>query len=500
VSLANPSSSLLSGLHKDIRVRKLTLADKPDRPDRTEEQKDQLCAALSLVSKSQQFGRVVDLTLKVGPCDYKIRLKSEPSDSPPSAPLQSMHLDLEAALHLSPLLHGIEALHLQGCKVDKRSLAVLGNCKHLIHLTLVNIQLAAGAAESLQVLAAEGSPGLQLTLDLTESSQESDVLAALAPRVTQLSVKTTTIKGMRTALNTIVQRQFPRLRYIHLHGISGAAVSLPLMGIRQLVSACPQLHSLTCKAMVLLDLHCLRALMEMPQLQQLTVHSVQVGPGEPPMSIRWPANKQPMSLSLGSTTPSQLSALPLEHCSHVCIGHIDPPAGQTRQQLADGMRAALLNAARCPQVQVAYVIGSGQQPAAGAGLSALTADCPLQLKRRQGTALANVALESEDVQGLAAAWGRALQGLVLNRCTLSASAWAALASDLPALKSLGFSCIKDVQQLGAHMAAFLVAWPSNRKLRVQVPGDVATQWLSTWSDILRAHQHTAGGRCLRVSC
>jgi hypothetical protein len=66
VSLDDPSSSLLRGLHKDIRVCKLTLADKADRSDRTEEQKDQLYAALSMVSRSQLFGRVVDLTLKVG--------------------------------------------------------------------------------------------------------------------------------------------------------------------------------------------------------------------------------------------------------------------------------------------------------------------------------------------------------------------------------------------------------------------------------------------------
>jgi hypothetical protein len=65
VSLASPSSSLLCGLHKDVRVRKLTLVDAADRADRTEEQKEQLYAALSLVSKSQQFRRVVDLTLEV---------------------------------------------------------------------------------------------------------------------------------------------------------------------------------------------------------------------------------------------------------------------------------------------------------------------------------------------------------------------------------------------------------------------------------------------------
>jgi hypothetical protein len=64
VSLLSPSSSLLSGLHKDIRVRKLTFSGEADQ---SEEQKDQLCNALSLVSKSPLFRRVVNLTLKVGP-------------------------------------------------------------------------------------------------------------------------------------------------------------------------------------------------------------------------------------------------------------------------------------------------------------------------------------------------------------------------------------------------------------------------------------------------
>jgi hypothetical protein len=64
VSLISPSSSLLRGLHKDIRVRKVTLFGEADH---SEEQKDQLFTALSMVSKSPLFRGVVNLTLKVGP-------------------------------------------------------------------------------------------------------------------------------------------------------------------------------------------------------------------------------------------------------------------------------------------------------------------------------------------------------------------------------------------------------------------------------------------------
>jgi hypothetical protein len=64
VSLASSSSSLLGGLHRRVRVRKLTLVVKPGA-DRTAVQKEQLQAALSTLSKSQCFRRVVQLQLKV---------------------------------------------------------------------------------------------------------------------------------------------------------------------------------------------------------------------------------------------------------------------------------------------------------------------------------------------------------------------------------------------------------------------------------------------------
>jgi hypothetical protein len=396
-----------------------------------------------------------------------------------------MHLDLEAALHLSPLLHGVKALHLQGCQISKGSLAVLGNCKHLTQLTLVNTELAPGAAQSLQVLAAEGSPGLQLTLDRIDSSQASSVLAALAPCVTQLDVRTTTVKGVRVVLNAAVQTQCPRLQHIRLSTTESEPFTLPLMGIRQLASACPQLHSLTCREIVLPSMHCLRALLEMPHLQQLTINSAQDS-GELAAFIRWPAGKKPMSLSFESTTPAEMSALPFEHCSDVFIGLLSVPAGQTRQQLADGMRAALLNAAKCPQVQVFSISGGDEQPVAGAGLSALTPGCPLQPKHREAATLSTVALEPEDLQGLAAAWGHSLKYLGLESCTLSASAWAALASS--PFTALGTLELYGVQQLAAHLVAFFLAWPSDQKLRVKVPGHVARQWFTAWSDILRAHQ------------
>jgi hypothetical protein len=401
-----------------------------------------------------------------------------------------MHLDLEAAIHL-PLLHGIEALHLQGCQVVKRSLAVLGNCKHLKQLSLANTQLAAGAAESLHVLAAEGSPGLQLTLDHVQGSQLSSVLAALAPCVTHVTVRTTATHELRAVLNMAVQEQCPRLQHIHLSASESTTFTLPLMGIRQLASACPQLQSLACRRIMLPSMQCLRALLEMQQLHKLVLIRVQDG-GEPGAFIRWPASKQPMSLSLGGVTLSEMSALPLEHCSHMLATCLYIPPGQTRQQLTVGMRAALCNAAKCPHVEVFSIAGGDEaNPVAGAGLSALAAGCPLQLKHRGDATLANLALEPEDIQGLAAAWGTSLKYLGMSNCTLSASAWAALASaHLPALATLDLRDIAaaHVHPVGAHLLAFLLAWPSTRKLKVRVQQNLASQWLSTWSDILRAHQ------------
>jgi hypothetical protein len=402
-----------------------------------------------------------------------------------------MHLDLEAALHL-PLLHGIEALHLQGCQVDKRSLAVLGNCKHLKQLSLANTQLAAGAAEPLHVLAAEGSPGLQLTLDHVQGNQASSILAALAPTVTHVTVKTTTTQELRAVLIMAVQKQCPRLQHIHLSASESKTFTLPLMGIRQLASACPQLQSLTCRRIMLPSMQCLRALLEMQQLHKLAIFRVRDG-GQPGASIRWPGSKQPMSLSLGGVTLSEMSALPLQHCSDMlAIDCLSIPPGQTREQLADAMRAALRNAAKCPQVEVISIAGGDDKtPVPGAGLSALTADSPLQLKDGGFAEIGNAALEPEDIQGVAAAWGTSLEYLALDNCTLSASAWAALASaHLPALATLSLRGIAaaHVQPLGAHLLAFLLAWPATRKLTVRVQQNVGSQWLSTWSDILRAHQ------------
>jgi hypothetical protein len=184
VSLASSSSSLLGGLHSGICVRKLTLVNDLD-DNQTDVQKEQIQAALSLLPKTPHFRRVMDLQLKVRPagasfccCGRKQNethactngapgiklLPGSPTMAVPFALLQGMHLDLEAALHLSPLLHSIEALRLYGCQVDKSSLAVLGNCKHLKQLTLVRTKLAAGAGHALHVLATEGCPGLELTL------------------------------------------------------------------------------------------------------------------------------------------------------------------------------------------------------------------------------------------------------------------------------------------------------------------------------------------------
>jgi hypothetical protein len=98
----------------------------------------------------------------------------------------------------------------------------------------------------------------------------------------------------------------------------------------------------------------------------------------------------------------------------------------------------------------------------------------------------HVALELNEVQGLVAAWGASLTELNLITCSLSAPAWAALAS-LPALATLSISDIQDVQQLGAHLVAFFLAWPCTRQLRVKVKGEAASQWSSTWTDILRTH-------------
>jgi hypothetical protein len=490
---------VLAGLSRNIRARKLTLVGEAVS-DQTEEQKDQLCAAVSVVSMSQLLRHVVDLTLKVGLRSHEPEERHNALHDqhvgcifawPASSSLQSMHLDVEAALHLSPLLHGIEALHLQGCYAN-RSLAVLGNCRHLEQLSLVNTQLAAGAAEALHVLAAEGSPGLQLTLDHVKGSQPSSVVAALAPCVSHLDVKTTTIQELRAVLNTAVQKQCPRLQHIHLSTTEGGHLSLPLMGIRQLATACPQLHSLTCPRIVLPSMHCLRALLEMPQLQQLTINSARDS-DELAAFIRWPPGKMPMSLHMERITPSEMAALPLEFCSDMLARFLYIPPGHTRLQLAEGMRAALLNAAKCPQVQVHVIRGSipilGEQLAPGAGLSALAAGCPLQPRHREEASLLFLALEAEDIQGLAAAWGTSLKYLGLTNCTLSASAWAALAAaHLPALETINLWSIQDAQQLAAHLVAFFLAWPSTRNLRVKVPEDVATQWLSTWSDILQAHQ------------
>jgi hypothetical protein len=398
-----------------------------------------------------------------------------------------MHLDPETALHLSPLLYVIEALHLHGCQVDKRSLAMLGNCKHLKQLSLVNIELAAGAAESLHVLAAEDCPGLELTVDNVQGSQPSSVLAALAPCVTHVNVRTRTTQELAAVLTTVVQKQYIFLQHLHLSTPEVTPVSLSLVDMQRLASACPQLHLFFCHRIVLPDLQCLRALLEMPHVQQLHINCVR-SIGEPGGSIKWPACKQPAGIRVESIPLSVMPSLPLEHCSDVYIHRLYIPPGLTQQQLTEGMRAALLRAEKCPKVLVFSIRGGGEQPEAGAGLSALTAGCPLHLHMGQQV-LSNLALEPEDIQGVAAAWGTSLRYLALNRCTLSASAWATLASSsFPALETLDLHRIKDVQQLAQHLVAFFLAWPSTHQLSVQVPGYVATQCLTTWSDILRAHQ------------
>jgi hypothetical protein len=156
---------------------------------------------------------------------------------------------------------------------------------------------------------------------------------------------------------------------------------------------------------------------------------------------------------------------------------------QTRQQLAGGIRMVLQNAARCPQVQVSCIAGRDGQLLPGAGLSALTPGCPLQCDGK--ASIVNVALELNDVQGLVAGWGASVKELFLVCCSLSAPAWAALAS-LPALTTLSIKT-QDVQQLGAHLVAFFLGWPCTRLLKVGVKGEAASQWISTWSDILRTH-------------
>jgi hypothetical protein len=396
-----------------------------------------------------------------------------------------MHLDSKAALHLSPLLHGIETLRLEECQVNKSSLAVLGNCKHLKQLSLVCTKLAAGAGHALHVLATEGCPGLELKLDQVEDASPTapySFLASLAPCLTHLTVKAAVTQMLSAVLHVLTQKQYPRLQHLDLSG-TGSSVPLPLVVIRLLASTCPQLQSLTSENIILPSLHCLRALFEMPQLVHLSVPYIRTH-GAFGAAIRWPTGKQPVSLSLFHLTPYDMSVLPLEHCSQLSALCLRVQQDQTQQQLVDSMRVALLNAAKCPQVQVSYIAAPSGQLVPGAGLSALTTGCPLQCDGR--ASITSVALELADVQGLVAAWGASLTQLVLTECSLSAPAWAALAS-LPALDTLLLVDMQGLPQQGAHLAALFLAWPCTRPLRVGVKGEAASQWAGTWSDILHTH-------------
>jgi hypothetical protein len=386
------------------------------------------------------------------------------------------------------------------CLVEKGSLAMLGNCKQLKTLQLVRTKLLAGAGESLAVLAHDSCPELELILDEVVDAQPAEgstplhFLACLAPRLARLDITTATKPELHAVLGVLGQQQFPHLHSLKLSvEAEDYRVDIPVQTqvIQQLAASCPQLSVLHCHQVALPNMQCLRELLATSQFKQLKVRKLQAEEDHG-VAAALPPGRCQLQLSFQLLSPTQMSALPFEHCSKVDIFCLLLPRGQTRQQQSDAMQTALQHAARCSDVRLGWVVavpGRGEAPAPGGGLSALTAGCAVQ-PQNQSILLHCLALEPADLRGLAAALGSSLKYLKLEKCILSPEAWVTLASSstsLPALSTLRLREMEEPQLLMAQVLALCLAWPRERRLEVQLVGEGPKAWLSQCADMLRAH-------------
>jgi hypothetical protein len=239
-------------------------------------------------------------------------------------------------------------------------------------------------------------------------------------------------------------------------------------------------------------MQCFKTLIEMPCFTQLSVSMVKPTREETAaVTSHCGAGKEPLSLSFSAVTLPQMAALPLEHCSDVWAKLMVLPAGLTQQQLANEMHQALQNASRCKEVAVNAVVMQGEEPAPGGFLSSfMDSSCPLKVKGHS-LMLRNLALEADDIHGVASAWGPSIRHLHLRRCSLSAPAWSALASGtLSALAVLTLQDARDPHLLAAHLVVLALRWPSDRRLTVQVTGDEGRQLASTCTDAMKRYKCT----------
>jgi hypothetical protein len=406
--------------------------------------------------------------------------------------LQNMCLSLKAAMQLSTLLHSVESLTLEGCLVEPGSLTIVGSCKHLAQLSLVRTHLAPGAGQALAVLAAGKRAGLKLTLEKVIDCQPAEAghspfsfLSLLAPCMVNCTAVPSAPCEAKAIMHALGQQQQECLVSLCLgskHHVDGPAGVLGIEAVMRLAKACPQLQSLTCRPYALAGMQCLTTLVEMPHLRQLSVNSIKPTQWQSMAAVY--KRKQPLSLHFSSVTPSQIAALPLDLCSDVWAKTLVLPTGQTREQLVKGMRATLQNAEQCKSVFL-RTLSSEQagEPAPGGGLSALSASCPIQAGHH--FTLFNIALEADDILGLAAAWGTTIQRMSLQQCSLSDLAWAALASgSFPALTVLSFKDSCDPHMLAVQITMMCLGWPRGRRLTVQVAGEGASQVVSSCNQAL----------------
>jgi hypothetical protein len=242
-------------------------------------------------------------------------------------------------------------------------------------------------------------------------------------------------------ITTPPQQQHAPLQVLRLH--NPEAFLLYAHTAQRLAAAVPQLHSFTGQNFGLVDVACLKALMGMKHLRQLSVGLVSdeategmtVGwpVGRQPV-VAWPVGRPPVSLHVGAIILSQFPALPLQHCSRVDCNLLLLRGEATRQQLVEGMRTAQAHARKCPEVQISGIGAMDGQVLPGGGLSALLMNSPLQLTSL--LKLNNLDLKVEDLQGLAAAAGSSLTHLIMNGCVMTDAAQATLFSPMfPALKA-----------------------------------------------------------------
>jgi hypothetical protein len=356
--------------------------------------------------------------------------------------VQGLNLDAQAAACLAPLLAHVQSLCFEDCHMGERSLAMLLSCKcHWLDLTFDRTVIAAGAGKGLGGLLASNHWRLTLKMVKVVESQPLDgdealapfsFLSFLAPCLTHLTAFTNTAGEVQNVLRMLRQQEQGRLVAISLFNSDQDVVPMCDEEIQDLAASCPQLHCFTCQRLLLYHMQSLQPLLEMKQLSQLSIGGFYAD-AEGETIVTCPPGRGPMSFSVYHSGLGGLLCLPFNHFNKVHCKVLALPVGQTRQQMAEGMRRAQVAASNGPEVHVEIMGVMLGQPAPGGGLSALTTSCSLKLD--SPFALAGLELEAEDILGLARAAGPTLTVLLLKDCTLTPAARALLSrSHFPALE------------------------------------------------------------------